>query len=302
MLLDRREFALFVSGALLVACGEAKAPKKKEPEPSWTDLFVATPDIYVVMRPQALKKDQVYGNFWKALVRAAEARGIARGTTMLEAVSGAKQIIIGVNSSDATVVLEGVPASIDPTSVQDAQGHPLFKAPNDTRPKVLAYAVTDAQLANQAALFVLPDRTWVGTIGGARDRARQAFASPTGTPEPSVSSTALLSLRLQGQFLSLFQRNPTVAPLYKKLETVTIELQPGSGGVVVALAYSEADATAYGEMQAKKIANDLSNDKDRKWLKDAKVQYEGNVVYVHVDVPARLLEELPNVRGADLGL
>ena len=72
--------------------------------------------------------------------------------------------------------------------------------------------------------------------------------------------------------------------------------------MVVGLAYSEADATAYAEMQAKKIATDLSNDKDRKWLKDAKVQYEGNVVYVHLDVPPRLLEELPNVRGADLGL
>jgi hypothetical protein len=38
------------------------------------------------------------------------------------------------------------------------------------------------------------------------------------------------------------------------------------------------------------------------WLKDAKVDHEGNSVRVHLTVPARLLEELPNVAPTDLSL
>jgi hypothetical protein len=56
-------------------------------------------------------------------------------------------------------------------------------------------------------------------------------------------------------------------------------------------------------MQAKKIAADLAgNDKNRTWIKDAKIQYEGDVVYVRLALPPRLLDELPNVTGSDLGI
>jgi len=302
-----RRTALALAAALLgtAACGGgevAKPPPKQEAQPSWTDVFAATPDIYAVVRPQALKKDAIYGSFWRSLLGAAQARGLARGATMTEAVEGAEEIIIGVNQSEAALILRGVPARLDPKTITGDDGHALFHSTSDERKRVVEYEVTDKKLGAGGALFVLPDRTWVGTLGTTRDRARASFASPMNQPAPKVSETALVSVQLRGAFLRLFERHALVGPLTKKLTSATIELQPGSGGVVVGLSYSEADATAYGEMQAKKITADLAKDKDRAWLKDAKIAYEGNTVFVRVSVPPRLLEELPKTKGSDLGL
>ncbi|MBX3231675.1 MAG: hypothetical protein KIT84_23390 [Labilithrix sp.] len=294
--------ALALLGATACGGGEAKPPPRQESGPSWTDIFDRTPDIYVVIRPQSLKKDSLYGSFWRALVAAAQARGIARGATMVEAVEGAQDIIVGVNQSEAALVLRSVPARLDPAKVAGEDGRPLFRSVSDERKKVIEYEVDDRRVAGAGSLFVLPDRTWVGVLGGGRDRARASFASPANRPAPETSATALVSVRLGGAFLRLFERHALLGPLTKKLTSATIELQPGSGGVVVALAYAEAAATAYGEMQAKKIAAELAKAPDRAWLKDAKIAYEGDVVFVRVSVPPRLLEELPKVRGEDLGL
>lgn len=304
--MSRALAGLLVVAALIggAACGgePPKPPPRQESGPSWTDVFAATPDIYIVIRPASLKKDQLYGSFWRSLVSAAQARGLSRGATMVEAVEGAQEIIVGVNQSEAALILRSVPARLDPTTIAGEDGKPLFHAVSDERKKLVEYEVTDKRIAATGGLFVLPDRTWVGVLGQGRDRARSRFASPMNQPAPSVSATALASARLGGAFLRLFERHPTYGPLTKKLTSATIELQPGGAGVVIALAYSEADATAYGEMQAKKITAELAKDKDRAWLKDAKIAYEGNTVFVRVAVPPRLIEELPNVKGSDLGL
>ena len=282
------------------ACGgHAETPTHQATGPSWTDVFASTPDIYAVVRPQALKSDRLYGQFWRSLVSAAQARGLARGATMLEAVEGSQEIIFGLNQNEAAVVMRGVPARLDPSTIQDDGGQPLFRATSEKR--VAEFELIDKQRA-EGSLFVLPDRTWVGALGAARDRARGAFAAPMNQPAPSVSSTALVSIRFGGHFLRLFERHPLFGPLTKKLTSATFELQPGRGGGVIALAYSEADAAAYGEMQAKKIAAELGKSKERAWIKDAKIAYEGNIVFVRLDVPPRLLEELPNAKGDDLGL
>ena len=290
-------------GVPLGGCGEpAKAPAQQQSQPSWTDVFAATPDIFVVVRPQAMKKDAIYGPFWRSVVSAAQARGLARGATMTEAVEGAEELIIGVNANEAALVLRGVPARLDPRTIKGEDGRPLVQALSDERKRIVEYEVTDKKLAAGGALFVLPDRTWVGVLGPTRDRARTAFASPGNQPAPETSPTALVSIQVRGEFLRLFERHQLRGPLTKKLTRATLELQPGSGGVVIALAYSEADATAFGEMQAKKIAADLSKEKDRTWLKDAKIAYQGNTVFIRVSVPPRLLEELPKTKGGDLGL
>ena len=283
------------------------APPKKDSAPAWADVFDKTPDLYAVIRPKALKRDGVYGAFWSALLRAAQARGIARGDTMVNAAEGAEEIIVGLDKGlDAALVLRGVPASLDPEKITDAEGRSLFR-PRSDRSKVVEYELVDRRNADAGALFVLPDRTWVGALGDARLRARQAFATPLNRPAPQLDGDALAAVRVSGPLVHVFDGHPAVGLLAKKLTSATFTLKPGKGGVVVGLAYQDADATAWAEMQAKRLAEELSSKggqggADLAWLKDAKIAYEGNTVVIRVAVPPRLLEELPRATGADFGL
>ena len=60
---------------------------------------------------------------------------------------------------------------------------------------------------------------------------------------------------------------------------------------------------AWGKTNGKAVALELATDEKRfGWMKDAKVAYEGTTVFLRVAVPPRLLAELPNASGADLGL
>lgn len=308
----RRLAALFfaaLSLSIVPGCGgdaPPPAPPRKESAPAWADVFDKTPDLYAVIRPKALKRDGVYGSFFGALIRAAQARGIARGDTMVQAAEGAEEIIVGLDKGlDAALVLRGVPASLDPEKITDAEGRSLFR-PRADRSKVVEYEPLDRRDAD-GALFVLPDRTWVGALGDARLRARQAFATPMNRPAPQLDPDALAAVRVSGPLVHVLDGHPTYAVLAKKLASATFSLKPGKGGLVVALAYQDADATAWAEMQAKRIVDELAkkgaaSGADLAWLKDAKIAYEGNTVFVRVAVPPRLLEELPRASGADLGL
>jgi hypothetical protein len=296
--------AVLLAGS--VSCGgnaPPPPPPRKESVASWADVFDGTPDLYAVIRPQALKRDGVYGAFWKALVRVAQSRGFARGATMVEAVEGAEEIVVGLNrGADAALVLRGVPASLDPQKIADADGQPLFRPMND-RGKIVEYELADRKNADAGALFVLPDRTWVGTLGDARARARQAFATPLNRPPPKVAESALAAVRFGGPLAHALDRHPLYGPLSKKLSSATFMLEPGKGGLVIALLYEDQAATAWAEMQAKRVVEELSKDAPRfGWLKEAKVAYEANTVFVRVAVPPRLLEELPAASGADIGL
>ncbi|OJY31166.1 MAG: hypothetical protein BGO98_45670 [Myxococcales bacterium 68-20] len=312
----RRIAALFIATLLstsVVSCGgEAPppAPPKQESVAAWADVFEGTPDLYAVIRPQAMKRDGLYGSFFKAVVRAAQARGVARGDTMVRAAEGAEEIIVGLSKGfDAALVLRGVPASLDPQKITDAEGRALFR-PTSDRAKVIEYELLDRRHADAGAVFVLPDRTWVGTLGDARTRARQVFAMPARRPAPEVDPDALAVVRVSGPLVHALDRHPLYGMLSKKLTTALFALKPGKGGLVVGLTYADADATAWGEMQAKRVVEELAKDggaaggvsESRAWLKTAKVTYEGTTVFVRVAVPPRLLEELPNASGADLGL
>lgn len=288
-----------------VSCREpapaAPAPSPKADAVSWADVFDGTPDFYAVVRPRAITRDGVYGPFWKALARVALARGWARGATMVEAVEGAEEIVVGLTRADAVLVLRGVPASLDPRTIVDSDGQPLFRPLNE-RGRILEFELADRRQADEGALFVLPNRTWVGTLGDARARARQAFTTPMHRPTPMVVDTALLAARFGGPLASAFAHHPLYGPLSTKLSSATFMLEPGKRGLVVALHYDGADAAAWGELQAKRVIAELMKDGARfEWLKDASVAYEGTTVFVRVMVPPRLLEELPRATGADFG-
>lgn len=299
---------VFLVAALLSAtslsCGGDKPPaataKPAEAPLSWADVFDGTPNVYGVIRPKAIKSDGVYGAFFKALVRLAQAKTRARGDTMVQALEGVDEIVVGIDGSDAAVVLRGVPANLDPEKITDTNGRALF-LPITDRTRVVEYDVLDRSVSG-GGLFVLPDRVWVGTLGETRARARQAFRTPAHRPVPKLDREALAAVRVAGPLLDLVKQDVVFGPLGKKLVAVTGALKPGKGGLVVGFAYPDSDAAAWAEMEAKRILGELAKDEKRAWLRDAKVQYEESTVFVRVAVPPRILEEIPRATGADLPL
>lgn len=317
--------ALAASGGLTTSCGgddhAPPAAARRESGPQWQDVFDGTPEIYAVVRPQAIKRDAVYGQLFKSALRMAQARSPMKGVTSLEALEGCDEIILGVrkdqNGEDAALVFRGVPASLDPAKMTDSTGRTMRVV--DPRAKVPEYEWADRQTAAGGSLFVLPDRTWVGAIGEARTRARAAFATPFGRPAPKSDPEALAQVRfdaaafLQGQRI---EKSQLFGPLTRKLRALTLGLRPGKGGVTATLQYADEDSSAWAEMHVKRVFEELSRQEREpgkaggpggrgmsfEWLKTAQVGHEGNAVIVQVAIPARLLEELPNATGSDLPL
>ena len=308
--------ALSSCAALVTSCGPDDGPRvaRRELAPQWQDVFDGTPEIYAVVRPQTIKRDAIYGTFFKNVLRVAQAKTPMRGATTLEALEGCEEIIVGIrkdaNGEDSALVFRGVPASLDPQKMTDASGHPVLRLV-DARAKVPEYQWIDRQSTSEGSLFILPDRTWVGALGEARKRARQAFASPFGRPVPKADAEALAVVRLDAStFLQgpRFANSPMIGPLTRKLDAVTLALKPGKGGVVATLQYANEDASAWAEMHAKRILGEISKQEPRRgapsldWLKTAQVGHEGNALTVTLAIPARLLEDLPNASGRDLAL
>jgi hypothetical protein len=323
-------FAVAVTLAVsLAACGGAD---RREPtavrqplSAQWQDGFEGTPDLYVVVRPQAIKRDEIYGALWKTALRYAQAQRILVGPTALEAAEGAEEIIVGVEpGDDAAIVLRGVPASLDPSRMADSSGQPLFRLVSE-HTRVPEYEPADGAEAT-GGLFVLPDRTWVVTLGDARVRAREAFAVPFGRPAPRVDPAALAVFRLGTAFVQKprYTKSPVWGPLTRKLITASLALEPGKSGLAVTLEYDEEDGAAWAEMHAKRIVEELALATKRAdppprprpglppapddgasrfaWLEETTIAREGKAVKVKLALPPRLLEALPNVSPADLPL
>lgn len=282
---------------------------KREAAPQWQDVFDGTPEIYAVVRPQAIKRDAVYGTLFKTVLHLAQAQSQMRGVTTLEALEGCEEIVVGIRKDaqgeDAALVFRGVPASLDAAKMTDSTGHPVFRLV-DPRSRVPEYEWIDRKSTDTGSVFVLPDRTWVGTIGDARGRARQAFLSPFGRPAPKSDPQALATVRFDAATVlqtPRFARSPVVGPLTRKLSALTLALMPGKGGLVATLQYADEDASAWAEMHVKRVIGELAASRPAlTWLKDAKVGHEGNGVVVKVAVPARLLEDLPRASAGDLSL
>ena len=314
--------------ALVAACSvhpSAPASSPRALEAQWQDVFDGTPELFAIIRPQAMKRDAVYGALFKSVLRVAQAESEMTGVTALEAAEGSEEILIGIRPSDidaaaeqdAAIVLRHVPANLDPEKMLDPSGRPLFRL-------VAERANVQELLAQRgvqnASIFVLADRTWVIAIGRARDRARLAFVSPLGRPVPKIDPGALAALRLDA---STFRRSPRLTesaafgPLVRHLNSMSIALSPGKGGVVATLAYRDEDASALAELHAKRLVRELAqseavrgeaqpSEKGKSnapgrwaWLKDTPITRESNVVRMRIAVPLRLLEELPNAKPSD---
>lgn len=302
--LQVRSFALAIALAIAApSCAlfePPPTPVRPHYEPAWQDIFDGTPSFFAVIRPQAMKRDPVYGKFFDVLLRVAQARAETNGVTAIEALAGSDEIIVGITRhedrhDDVAIVFRGVPASLDPAKMTNAEGTLVLSAA-DEHSRVPEYELTDQHLFG--SIFVLPERTWVLTMGTARDRAKQAFASPKGKPLPQVDATALAVLRVDA---NVFGRRRSEG-ITTSLQSATITLAPGKDGLRLALSYEDENATKRAEPQVKQLVAALMRDKPERfnWLEGAKITREGKDVKASVAPPARLLEELPNVNAKDL--
>jgi hypothetical protein len=236
-------------------------------EPRWQDAFEQGPELVVVVRPQALRRDKVYGPLLRrAIELAREQSPLVAATGALDAMVDAEEVIIGARdtgekgTNDLIFVVRGVRAEIDPANLVDERGRGLW-APGPDGPAANVRellpannlgtlgpdsdgAVRDRDLAD-ASLFELPGRTWVIATGKARARARDLFArgggSSTELPRKVQSKTpdmlsdldqnALAVARLSGPSLvsrvRVLRPPGLLAPLGSTLSTLTVVLPPG---------------------------------------------------------------------------
>ncbi len=200
-----------------------------------------------VIHPQAIRRDPVYGPLLtQASQKAAGLSAAVAATRALEAFESAEEIVVAIwddghdtpsqpssGHQDAIVVVSGVRGDVDPARVVDAAGHTLWQSAG-VGGRVPELVRTEA--GETASLFTLSHRTWVIALGGARDRARVAFATPSGRPEIKYDHDALLSVRLYGpavvdRFVPL-QRGKDLDALGAKLNWVDIALAPGKDGAL----------------------------------------------------------------------
>jgi hypothetical protein len=290
-----------------LSCGSDKPaydPSRDRSVPHWQDAFDQIPELYVVVRPVAMRQDPTYGAFVKALMRAAAARSNAVATSrMLDAIEGSEEVVIGFRSpDDAIVVLKGVPAQLDAAKLVDVDGHSALWRSTGAPSTVPELVREDRTTLQTASLFVLPRRVWVIAVGRARDRARQAFATPFARPEPQVDPRALVLLRFDGPSLVRAVpplRKGDLEPVGRRLSSATVALRPGKEGMIVTFQYPDDDPAAWAELTLRQVGERLSNTQKLAWLKTLTVAREGNAVVARVELPPSLLEQLPSVGSVE---
>jgi hypothetical protein len=292
--------------ATLAACGSpSRIPveaARRDDAPGWQNVFERVPDILLMFRPRALQRDDVYGPLLKSALRVAQARGWMRGSSMLQAVEGCDEILVGLTRGalgvDAVVVFRGVPANLDVATMADAEGRTLFRR-RDVPASVPEYEWLGE--ADVGSVFVFGDRVWVGALGAARERAREAFERPTHGRWRGFDRDALAVVRVDPRVVTQTPRAATsrlFGPLLHGLAAFTMTLRPGKAGLEATFTYTTSSASAAAEEQARAVVRD--GGLALEWLQSASIVRDDATLVVRLTLPQRLLDELPKATGADL--
>jgi hypothetical protein len=176
-----------LSATALAACTTPGAPAPapaRSTELRWQTLFSPAPDLLIVLRPQAVRRDEAYGPvIRRAIELAREHSRLVAETGALQAMEDAEEVIIGAREvrvretdetgeldethaprearesreTDFVVVVRGVSADVDPANVVGETGHPLWvPGPNGPAAGVRELvrappALTDAQGGSDVA-------------------------------------------------------------------------------------------------------------------------------------------------------
>jgi len=281
------------------ACGGNQSPPSTKPqyvESQWQDVFDTTPELLVVVRPQALRRDKVYGPLLGRVIDLVRQQSrTVSATHALDALEDAEEVIVGVRMdarggdtpSEFVFVVRGVRADIDPARLVDADGRTLWSPGPSGAVRELerdGTSVPSSQRGQRgdpsdASLFELAGRTWVIATGDARLRAREAFAHPVRRPAMRVDPDALAFARVDGPALVAHARalgsTGGLAVVGHKLLYVTFELPPGVETPDVApdvakdaqrdiratLAYIDEDAAALAELKMRSAVEAIGRGK-----------------------------------------
>ena len=304
-------------GAALSACGSKPphvAVHKHVDEPRWEDVFDTMPELFVDVRPRALRQDTVYGPLLgRALDLVRQKSHVVAALQALDALQNAEDIVIGIRPDtqdrppELVMVARGVPADMDPVKMVGAEGAPLWAAgPSGGVPEFVRI-IGATEKADPSSLFELPGRTWVIASGNAQARARDAFAHPFNRPRFDFDPDALALARLDGS--SFVQRMPPLqahgglSAVGRHLQSVTVVLLPGAEGAVRAtLAYTDDDAAALAEVAARQAVEAVVRSKRASfaWMGTLTVGRDQKHVILAAPFPPQLIDALMHAGTAPL--
>jgi hypothetical protein len=210
--------------ATLSSCNKSTAAEAGAPtppaRPRWEAVLDPTPELLVVIRPQAVRRDRMSGPLVRQAIELARERSrLVTAVGALQAMEDAEEVIVGAREGDweepreIVIVVRGVRADIDPAGLVDETGRALWvasprepsadvrelRAPADERTSEGDESAQGPIAARDASLFELPGRTWVIATGNARARARDLFArAPAGPPTTALELPQLEGSALRG--------------------------------------------------------------------------------------------------------
>lgn len=298
--------AVCLSAAASACATKAPPPRASHAadEPHWQDVFETTPELLVIVRPQALRHDKIYGPLLRRAIEAARQQSrVVAATRALDTMEDAEEVVIGMrppspgHDTELILVERGVRADVDPEKLVDADGRALWvQGPSGS---VRELERRKGEGADDASLFELPGRTWVIATGEARTRAREAFAHPVGRPPVKVDDDALAIVRIDGPSLvarvAPLQDRGGLAAVGHALRSVVLVLPPGGErSVKAALTYAQEDAAALAEVTAREAIGAVARSKriGLDWLTSATVERPGQRVVITAPLPAQLIDGL----------
>jgi len=304
----------------LSSCGAPpRAPAQSAPivEARWQDVFDVAPELLLVIRPNALRASGLYGPLLRRVQELARERSrVVAATRAMDAIEDADEVLFGLYSlggdgadaDDFAAAVLGVRADIDPATLVDSDGHPLWTAGPVGPVRELVHERDEQGLPMDASLFELPGRTWIIAAGRARARAREALARPRGRPDPvPMAADALAMVRVDGPSLSsrvpaLHPPSP-LAPIGRGLQWVSLELATDAHSPVQALlVYSSPGAAAAAESAARDAVEAVRRRKPEgfAWIGDATVgrPSAGAAVVLSAPLPSTFLVPLLRASGS----
>ncbi len=301
------------------ACGSPPAappPQVAAAEPRWQDVIDTMPELLVVVRPQALREDRVFGPLLKRAIAAARQNSkVVDATQTLETLEDAEEVVVGwrpethERQGEMLFVERGVRADVNPGKLVDDGGQPLWSPgpPGATRELVRERDEHGASV--DASLFEMPGRTWLVVTGPARARARDALAHPAQRPPLQLDPAALALVRFDGPLLvahiPLFQERGSLGVVGRRLKSVMLVLPPGNEGAVKAVfTYADDDAAALSEVAFRGFSAEIARRKiDRlAWLAAAKVERPDRRVIVTAPLPPQFVASLLYAGSAPMDL
>lgn len=313
--------ALTVAALTAAACG-GRAATPRAPsmtlardDATWLgDVIDTTRDPTLILRPNLLARDPVYGPLVRKATRmaAAESKALPFGRSALEALEQADEVRIAVRGTrplDAVIVVSGVPAGVDVEKLVDDTGARPWTDATRTPNGLLQLASREVDEAGAPAsvLYVVGDRTWVCAVGRAIERVDERLVRRGTRPRPPPlrpeEHEGLLAIHLRGEPLERLRNlsRSGLRPLAEHLDEVDLVLGQGSEGtLLVRFSYdapgSAEAASAHTEKLLAVLPKTISP--NLQFLAQAGVKRAGRTVEVKATLPRDLLVRLADVDGA----